>query len=281
MRSSPYFQDTLHQGANATATGLFVGREQERRQLLSTIGGSCSSRQAVAGRPGIGKTTLVQAIKADALAADYRVANELISIAAESSSEVLLGQLLAGVYDAVLACYRDAGGAAVETAQQLVRSFRLRSGGVNLSVAGFGGGGSRSQVVSNPPGALTLDGPRILRDLLHYAATKGAKGVLLHLNNLENLSEADAERADMLRGIRDQVLLLDGIHVIVVGTTDAVRTVVQRHARIRSVFSDPVVLDPLALSEVHQLLDRRHQALRLDPNRPGQAPVTDLVVEKL
>lgn len=75
-----------------TPTSLFVGREQERQQLLSTIGGSRSSRQAVAGRPGLGKTTLVQAVKADALAAGYWVADELISITAESSSEVLLGQ---------------------------------------------------------------------------------------------------------------------------------------------------------------------------------------------
>jgi hypothetical protein len=48
--------------------------------------------------------------------------------------------------------------------------------------------------------------------------------------------------ADLLRSIRDQALLLDGLHLIVVGTTDAVRTVVQSHTQIRSVFSDPQVL---------------------------------------
>lgn len=73
--------------------------------------------------------------------------------------------------------------------------------------------------------------------------------MLLHLNNLENLTEAATERAaDGLRGIRDQALLLDGLHLIVVGATDAVATVVQRHRQIRSVFRPPVVLDPLALS---------------------------------
>lgn len=282
LQSSPYFQATLHQGSTATPTSLFVGRKQERQQLLSTIGGSRSSRQAVAGRPGLGKTTLVQAVKADALAAGYWVADELISITAESSSEVLLGQLLAGAYDAVLACNPDAAGVAVEAAQQLVRSFRLQGGGVNLSVAGFGGGASRSAVISNPPSALTLDGPRVLRDLLKFTLRKGAQGLLLHLNNLENLSEADAERAaDVLRGIRDQALLLDGLHLIVVGTTDAVRTVVQRHTQIRSVFVDPVVLEPLALPEVRQLLDYRYQALQLDPNRPWRAPITNAVVETL
>ena len=170
----------------------------------------------------------------------------------------------------------------VEAAQQLVRSFRLQGGGAHLSVAGFGGGASRSAVISNPPSALILDGPRLLRDLLNGALTKGSQGVLLHLNNLENLTEAATERAaDVLRSIRDQALLLDGLHLVVVGTTDAVGTVVQRHTRIRSVFSHPVVLDPLPLPDVRKLLDRRYQALQLDPTRPWRAPITDAVVEQL
>ena len=282
LQSSPYFQDTLHHGAPATPTRLFVGRKRERQLLLSTIGSNRNSRQAVAGRPGLGKTTLVQAVKADALAASYWIADQLISISPESSSEVLLGQLLAGTYDAVLSCKPDAVGSAVKAAQQLVRSFRQQHGGVSLSVAGFGGGVNKSEVISNPPSALTLDGPRVLHDLLGYALANGAQGVLLHLNNLENLSEAAAEQAaNILRGIRDQALLLDGLHVIVVGTTDAVRTVVQRHTQIRSVFSNPIVLDPLALPEVHQLLAQRYEALQLDANRPWQAPIKDSVVEQL
>jgi len=96
---------------------------------------------------------------------------------------------------------------------------------------------------------------------------QGACGVVLQLNNLENLAEADAARAaDLLRSIRDQALLLDGLHLIVVGTTDAVRTVVQSHTQVRSVFSDPVVLDPLEPTEVHQLLQARYHALQLDPS---------------
>ena len=70
-----------------------------------------------------------------------------------------------------------------------------------------------------------------------------------------------------MRGIRDQALLLDGLHLIVMGTTDAVRTVVQRHTHVRSMFSAPVVLDPLVLPEVHKLLEHRYQALQLDPDK--------------
>ena len=146
----------------------------------------------------------------------------------------------------------------------------------------MGIGGSRSESVATPPGVLKLDGPRVLRDLLRYALSQGAQGIVLHLSNLENLSEADASRAaDLLRGIRDQALLHDGLHLIVVGTTDAVRTVVQSHTQIRSVFSDPLVLEPLELGDVEQLLANRYAALQLDPARPWRSPVEDVVVNRL
>ena len=255
LRSSPYFQATLRADSQATPLRLFVGRQRERQLLLTTIGSSASSRQAVAGRPGIGKTTLVQRVKADAQAGGYWSSDEIIPISAEGASEHLLGQLLSGVYDAVLANCPTAAGPEVEAAQQLVRSIRLR-------------GGSQSESVATPPGALLLDGPRVLRDLLRYAIGQGARGIVLHLNNLENLSEADASRHD-------------GLHLIVVGTTDAVRTVVQSHTQIRSVFSNPLVLEPLALRDVEQLLANRYEALQLDPSSPWRSPVDIAVVQRL
>ena len=282
LRSSPYFQATLRSDTEATPLGLFVGRERERQLLLTTIGSTRSSRQAVAGRPGIGKTTLVQAVKADAQEAGYWTSSEIISLGSEGSSEDLLGRLLHGAYDAVLASFPAASGPAVEAAQQLVRSFRLRGGGFSASAFGFGAGGTQTEGVSTPPSALVLDGPRVLRDLLAYAQAQGAQGLVLHLNNLENLSEADADRAaDLLRSIRDQALLLDGLHLIVVGTTDAVRTVVQAHTQIRSVFSDPQVLQPLELKDVQKLLANRYAALQLGPEQPWRSPVEDAVVERL
>ncbi|WP_341886246.1 AAA family ATPase [Synechococcus sp. UW140] len=282
LRSSPFFQATLRADSQATPLRLFVGRKRERQLLLTTIGSSASSRQAIAGRPGIGKTTLVQTVKADAQVGGYWSSDEIISISAAGASEHLLGQLLSGVYDAVLANCPTATGPEVEAAQQLVRSIRLRGGGFTLSAFGFGLGGSQSESIATPPGALLLDGPRVLRDLLRYAIGQGASGIVLHLNNLENLSEADASRAaDLLRSIRDQALLHEGLHLIVVGTTDAVRTVVQSHTQIRSVFSDPLVLEPLAIVDVEQLLTNRYGALQLDQSRSWRPPVDTAVVQRL
>ena len=161
LRSSPFFQATLRADSQTTPLQLFVGRQRERQLLLTTIGSSASSRQAVAGRPGIGKTTLVQTVKADAQAEGYWSSDEIIPISAkgagaEGASEHLLGQLLSGVYDAVLANCPTAAGPEVEAAQQLVRSIRLRGGGFTVSAYGVGIGGSQSESVATPPGALLL-----------------------------------------------------------------------------------------------------------------------------
>jgi len=67
----------------------------------------------------------------------------------------------------------------------------------------------------------------------------------------------------------------------VVGTTDAVRTVVQTHTQVRSVFSNPLVLEPLELGDVEQLLANRYEALQLDSARPWRSPVDAAVVQRL
>jgi len=283
LRGSPYFQDSLSRNARNTSLSLFVGRQRELRKLLIRIEGSLTgSRQAVAGRSGIGKTTLVEAVKAEARDAGYWVAPKSIALTPEATSLDLLGQVLSGVYGAVTASCMNASGPVVETAQQLVTSFRLHGGGLTVGAFGFSGGGSRSEGVSQPPSALLLDGPRVLHNLLGYAMAQGARGVLLHLNNLENISTDHAQKAaDKLRAVRDQALVLEGLHVIVVGTTDAVCTAVLRHPQVRPVFSEPLVLDPLSLAEVEHLLGKRYEALQLDAGGPQPAPVDAAVIQEL
>ncbi|MCY4055297.1 MAG: hypothetical protein OXF67_05400 [Cyanobacteria bacterium MAG CAR4_bin_6] len=81
--------------------------------------------------------------------------------------------------------------------------------------------------------------------------------------------------------MRDQALVLEGLHLIVVGTTDAVCTAVLRHPQVRSVFSEPLVLDSLSLLEVEHLLQKRYKALQLDASGPQPAPVEAAVIQEL
>ncbi|KKZ11420.1 MAG: hypothetical protein TE42_08025 [Candidatus Synechococcus spongiarum SP3] len=200
----------------------------------------------------------------------------------DASSLDLLGQVLSGVHGAVTASCANTSGPVVEAAQQLATSFRLHGGGLALGAFGFSGGGSRSEGVSQPASALLLNGPRVLHNLLGYALAQGARDVLLHLNNLENISTDHGQKAaDKLRAVRDQALMSEGLHLIVVGTTDAVGTAVLCHPQVRSVFSEPLVLDALSLLEVEHLLQKRYKALQLDATCSHLAPVDAAVIREL
>ena len=101
-------------------------------------------------------------------------------------------------------------------------------------------------------------------------------------HNLENLRESDAKRAGAIfRDIRDPCLLADGYHWLVVGTGDALSSVIDAHTQLRSVFSLTLALDPLKPSELLRLLERRYQALALDASKPVRAPVLPRAVQAL
>lgn len=283
LRESPYFQETLGNEGYRYPLSLFVGRTREADQLLAVIGGSRSSRQGVGGPPGVGKTTLVQRVKGRAYDAGYWTNEGVVPFYPDDRAPQVMGRLLGGLYDAVLSARpMSTGAAAMRAAQQLVRVARLESGGASFSAMGIGAGFSKGSSASTPPDAMLLEGPRLIRDLLALAREAGAPGVLLHLNNLENLSDADARNAaDVLRSLRDTVLLQDGLHVLLVGTTDAIMTVTTTHAQLRSVFPTPLSLAPLPIREVEALLAARYQFLRLEPKRAPVPPVAPSAVKAL
>jgi hypothetical protein len=171
----------------------------------------------------------------------------------------------------------------MQQARQLVNAFRTTTGGVNVSVPGLGGlGGSFGTGYQQGPFLTpTAIVPRLLALLMAAARKRGAAGVILHLNNLENLSDADASRAGLvLRDVRD-VLLLDGYHSLLVGTPEAVRAAITPHPQLRAVFHQLPPLESLSPDDLKALLKARYHHLRLDPKKPVRAPITPDALSEL
>jgi hypothetical protein len=283
LRGSPFFQETLQHGHDRRTLDLFVGRDAELRQLHEYIRGRDSSRQAVAGPSGIGKTTLVQRLKFAALAEGYFTRDDLVPFLAGDTPESFFARALSEVFAIILANRPQSGGhEAMQEAEQTVRAIRLSTGGASLSLLGAGGGFSRGVSLSTPKDIL-VHGPHILANMLAMVRDSGeSRGVVLHLNNLENLSGSDLQRAaTTLQSLRDILLMLDGLHVVLVGTTDAVHHVVNANAQVRNVFRAPLVLESLALPQVCDLLSARYDKWRLDESFPARAPVEQEVIERL
>src|SRR5688572_14665821 len=103
LQANPYFQDYLREAEPPTnPLDLFVGRDEEVARLLRMIGGSTSSRQIVAGPPGVGKTTLAQRVKEAAAAAGYVTHAHPIGVYADDTASQVLVRILSQVYEALL-----------------------------------------------------------------------------------------------------------------------------------------------------------------------------------
>lgn len=149
-----------------------------------------------------------------------------------------------------------------------------------ISILGVGASVSQS-VATTAPREMLLDGPGMLRDLLALVQASDARGLVLHINNLENLSDVDTERAGtILRDLRDSMLMHSGLHVIAVGTHDAVQSVVATHTQVRSTFHI-MSLEAIPVADVPRLLAQRYAHRRRMPKVTVTHPVEKRAVTAL
>lgn len=295
LRDTPYFQEALRPGPGSRyPVDLFVGRSVEADRLARTIVGHAgSSRQTIRGSVGVGKSTLAQHVKAVLAADGFLSSADPVALGHSDDVNEVCIRILSYVYEALVASAQEQGrlgllekSEASQSTRQLVRVFRETTGiSGGLSVPVIGGVSAGRSATFNTPGTARpsiLVGP-LLRGLSELARNEmDARGIIVHVNNLENLSDVDAKGAvAMFRDLRDPALLADGYHWLVVGTSTALRTVVDTHPQLRSVFSLTLALEPLKPSEVLRLLERRYAALALDPDRPVRAPVAATAAQSL
>jgi hypothetical protein len=286
LRESPFFQDPL----DPTTGGhypirLFVGRQEEADLILRGMGSSPHSRHAIQGPPGVGKTTLVQYIKAQVAEDGWLADANAIPVTSTTSAEELLVRILGSVHDALGA--RDETllqQRPMQEVRQLLALERERavSGSIGLPLVGSLGAGTGPQRFTGP-GALMVQPTRLLRELNELAYKHlQAPGILIHLNNLENITEADQKQAArIIRDLRDQALMYPGFHFVLAGTDEAIRTIVAEQEQLRSIFSNPGSLRPLDITQLHALLELRYSHLRVDDERPWTQPATHAAVESL
>ena len=88
LTRSPFFQQPLEAGEQTPRPlRLFIGRAAELHRLRGTIhgAGEDGTVQALAGAPGVGKTTLVKELKALALDDGYLTTDDYVAILPDDS----------------------------------------------------------------------------------------------------------------------------------------------------------------------------------------------------
>ncbi len=284
LRENPFFQSRLGSGPSARPLELFVGREAETARLLRTSTGGQDSRQTIEAPPGYGKTTLAEWMKKQAADLGYLSRDQAVGVGSMDDADSLVVGILRYLYEAIVGYAPPMlDHPALAEARLLIQTHQRREVSASASIAGIGFGGG----VSTRTERADFQSPRqIVPELLERlsAAARGdlgRRGILLHLNNLENLTDADLQRATRsLRDLRD-VFLTAGLHTLLVGPPEAIRPVMSAHPQLRSVFAVPHPLPPLTTDEVHALLAGRYSYLRADSQCEVRAPVEHRAVSAL
>ena len=284
LRSNPFFQETLAGESPHFPVQLFVGRDAKCRRLLQEIFGGISTRSVIVGPPGFGKTTLAQYVKAKARDERFVASDDVVGVTSEERASGLLFRIVSYLYEAVLRRHPAAAGSdPLKAARDLLRTFRLRGfeGGVQILGSGVQGG-AQPQIVRPVEAGLMAEVWRLGQEIVHEAcANHGARGVILHLNNFENLvREEEVETAaQVLRDLRD-FFLTPHLHTLVVGTEDVLVPALTRYPQVRSIMPFPDSLPPLSPLEVSLLLERRYEHLRI-PGSPFVPPVDGGAAERV
>ncbi len=158
------------------------------------------------------------------------------------------------------------------------------TGGFNatLSILGTGAGVGRTQGKAVIVGEVTNDLLRqYFRRLVSFVLRRGYSGVIFHLDNLDKLGVREPENLKtFFESVRD-ILQEPGVYFIFVGNTGLFQKVIVPLPRVRSIFFDtPIHLEPLSLTEVKMVMDRRYHLL-VAPGKKWIVPVTTEVVENL
>jgi len=270
LRRDPFFQEELKASPEAEfpVQILFVGRQAELARIGRAIGGSDPSRTIVEGEAGVGKTSFVNALKADVAVRGLLVHEHPIRIDASSTPD----RLLAEVLRILVRTHGLAGGKDSDfwkSAARLVEGGVQTSGG--MSIAGTGVQVQREHRAPEIGHGSLLDrvGEALVRLRDEIAP------ILLHVNNLENLSlDVSGHAAGLMQTVRD-VFAYPGAHWLMVGTTGIEETVFRKTDQVSGFFPHAVVLQPLTTAEIREVMERRYDHLRVQ----GSAVVAPVETE--
>jgi hypothetical protein len=268
LRSSPFFQDELSPTAPDHPVTLFVGRAEERTRIVRRFLSDPKSHTIIQGDPGVGKTSFVNRLKADA--AEYGIVSyeQPIRITSDTTRQTLIADTLRTLVRIRASAGRPTDDAFWSRTVRLLEGADLTGGGV--SGWGFGGAISRGYVAPQaPPDSLFEH----LGEALRRNHEDAGRPVLLHVNNLENLtSDGMRSTAQLLLDLRDY-LQLDGAHWVFVGTTGVDEGISRVHKQVSGIFSEAETLAHLNSAEIAQMLALRYEHLTV----PGASAIPPIV----
>jgi hypothetical protein len=275
----PFFQQPLQPTDSEEAPRpitLFVGRDAELTLVANQILGGTTSRAILEGDAGVGKTSFVSRLKTVLGEHGVLMHADPVRVRPGMTAQQFVAEVLKVLLQ-IWATVNAHEGSALQKVRRAAKreaamdqesAFWRRVGrliqgedsiaaGVNVAMLG-----AQREHVRIPAEVSDVSLFGELAEAFAYLSRRGERKVLIHVNNLENLTLQQAEEAARLvQQVRD-CFLFDYSHWLFVGTTGITDNVFRASEQVRGIIPFTIALNPLAPEEVAELLKRRYQHLR-------------------
>ncbi len=278
VRENPFTTNPILVKGGTLPQECFVGREEQIKRLKRILGSRGGSRTLVYGDVGVGKTSFVNIVRAQAVDAGYFTPFKEITVHADWGPDQFILNTLEAFY-ATLRMVGDSKPVSDETLRKLTvliefESPNQQSAGLTLGPVGasYGTGMAAAQV--RP----TLTLYRLFAELVEEIRQHTRKEIVIHCNNLENLP------TEHLRGLFNQLrdfIQTPHVHFIFVGN-QSVHASFQVMPRVSSILTDtPIQIGNLAIEEIRKVIQIRFEKLRIGPDITYVVPFTDGALDAL
>lgn len=279
LRDDPFFQQPLQPTDDDDAPRpitLFVGRDAELTLVANQILGSSNSRAILEGDAGVGKTSFVSRLKTELGQHEVLMHADPVRVRPGMTGQQFIAEVLkvllqiwATVNAHESGMLRKVGRAAQREAAvdaesafwrrvgRLIRGEDSTAAGVNVAVIG-----AHREHVRIPAEVGDVSLFDELAQAVAYLSRRGERKVLIHVDNMENLSlEATKDASQLIQQVRD-CFLVDDSHWLFVGTTGIREHIFRASEQVSGIIPFAIPLQPLAAEQVAELLTRRYHHLR-------------------
>jgi Cdc6-like AAA superfamily ATPase len=252
----PFFTEPLSLFGGIDIKRGFVGRDEEVKRLRTIIGARGAARVLVTGDVGVGKTTFVNFVRANAPPKRFFTPLKEIQTQPEWAGADFILNTLAALYNTIKVRTdldpKQISPEVWKKLELLVDIIERRDRNFNVDIMGTGGGFGQVQKM-------------------------GFSEVIISYNNLEVIEPKDLSR--LLNSVRDFIQSPNTKFVFIGGPS--VQDTISKLPRVHSIMSEtPIVLQNLTLKEVKDLLEKRIDTLTT-PGLQAIKPYEDDTIGKL
>lgn len=270
VNENPFSTSPLLVIGGAIPIESFVGRREHIRRLSKIIGSKGGSRTFIWGDIGIGKTSFVNVVRKSAYENFFFTPFKEITTLDKWDAEEFVINTLSAIYS-TLKLLKDKP-ISQETYTKLESLFEIGriSTNIGVSAAGFGMNyGSEQKPVEKLPFTSLQN---FFNELISEINAKTNKEVIIHYNNLENISEKKIRY--LFEALRD-FFQTKGVHFVFIGNLTAY-SILQSIPKFTSILTDtPFHIETLTYEEVKEIIHMRFEKLRISQEINLIYPYTD------